>query len=127
MLIDTQTNEAPWLPPHTPRLIFKLLQLVDLFTDLKELRFLEFLVDILTFLEEQQVCDLQTSLFVFLFTYLKSVLSWRLVSQVHSGLMFSKVCCLQLYYFLQHSMRQLTVVYFDLSLAPFRASTYIEL
>ena len=66
VLIEPQTNKALWISPHTPCLIFKLLWLVYLFTDLKELRLLEFLVDILTFLEEQQVCNPRPSLFVFL-------------------------------------------------------------
>ena len=70
-----------------------------MFMDLKELRFLEFLVDLLTFLEEQQVCDPRPSLFVFLFPYRKSVLSWCLVSLIHSGLLLSKACCPQLDYF----------------------------
>ena len=99
VLIEPQTNEALWLPPHTPCLIFKILRLVDLFTDLKELCLLEFLVDLLTFLEEWQVCDPQSSLFVFLFTYQKYVLSRRLVSLVYSGPLFSKACCLQLIFF----------------------------
>ena len=51
VLIEPQTNESLWIPPHTLLLILKLLQLVYLFTDMKELRFLELLVDLLTFLE----------------------------------------------------------------------------
>ena len=77
--------------------------------------------------EEQQVCDLRPSLFVFLFPYCKYVLSRRLVALVHSGPILSKACCLQLEYFLQHSMRQVTVVYFDLHLVPLHASTCIAL
>ena len=127
MLIEPQTNEALWLLLHTPYLIFELLILVYLFTDLKELCFLELLFDILTFLEEQQVCDPQPSLFVLLFPYRKSVLSCSLVSLVHSVLLFSKSCCPQLDYFLQQFMLQVTVVYFDLPLDPFHASTCIAL
>ena len=116
-----------WIPPYTPRLILKLLLLVDMFTDLKELCFLKFLVYLLTFLEEHKVCDPRPYLFVLLFPYRKSVLSRRLVSLVHSGPLLSNTCCLQLYYFLQRSMWQVTVVYFDLPLAPFSASTCISL
>ena len=127
VLIEHKTNEALWLPPHTPHLKFKILRLVDLFTDLNELRFLELLVDLLTFLEEHQVCDPLPSLFVFLFPYHKSVLYLRLVSLVNYGPLLFKAWCPQLDYFLQHSVRQVTVVYFDLPLAPFRASTCIAI
>ena len=127
VLIEPQTNEALWLPPYNPHLIFKLLWLVYLFTDLKELRFLEFLVDLMTFLEEQQVCDPRTSLFVFLFPHRKYVLYRSLLSIFHSGLLLSKACCLKLDNFLQHYMRQVSVVYLNLPFGNLHTSTCIAL